>query len=145
MGITEERLGQGPLAATRSQLDAALQNVPDRGVLVLRLRFEPDEVMGLLTEGGYRVRVGAHARGEWTLAIQCPTAPEILDLRDLEAPEPLERILLEAAELPPGGVLLVRTPRIPRMLLPQLDRRGLESKILEEPDASGLVWVRRPA
>ena len=145
MGIIEERLSEGSPESTRSQLGAAVAKLPDRGVLVLRLSFDPRAVMAWIAERGHRVEVGAQARGEWSLAIQCPTAPEILDLRDLEAPEPLERILLEVAELLPGGVLLARTPRLPRMLIPQLERRALEWTAVEEPDASGLVWVRRPA
>ncbi len=39
---------------------------------------------------------------------------------------------------------LARTPRLPRMLLPQLERRALAWEAIEEPDGSGLVWVQRP-
>jgi len=71
-------------------------------------------------------------------------APEVLDLRDLEAPEPLQRILEACAALAPGASLAARTPRYPEMLLPQLERRGLAWRVVEEPDGSGLVRVRRP-
>ena len=68
-----------------------------------------------------------------------------LDLRDLEAPEPMQRILEAAARLAPGGALLARTPCFPRMLFPQLERRRLAWAAVEEPDETGLVYVRRPA
>jgi hypothetical protein len=68
----------------------------------------------------------------------------ILDLRELEAPEPLERILAASSALPPGDDLLVRTPRFPRMLFPHLDARGLDWEAAECADQSALVWVRRP-
>jgi hypothetical protein len=69
----------------------------------------------------------------------------LLDLRDLEAPLPLERILEASAGLAPRGALLARTPCFPRPLFAHLDDRGLEWEALEESDGSALVFVRRPA
>jgi uncharacterized protein (DUF2249 family) len=69
---------------------------------------------------------------------------EILDLRDLEAPEPLQRILEASAHLAPGQSLRARTPRYPRMLFPHLEARGLEWEAQEQADGSALVHVRRP-
>lgn len=57
----------------------------------------------------------------------------------------MQRILEAVAELAPGERLLARTPCYPRMLFPQLERRGLHWTAVEEPDGSGLVCVRRPA
>ena len=74
----------------------------------------------------------------------CP-AQEILDLRDLEAPEPLERILEASARLAPGTSLLAHTPRYPRLLFPHLEQRSLEWKAREQRDGSALVWIRKPA
>jgi hypothetical protein len=69
----------------------------------------------------------------------------LLDLRELEAPLPLERILEASAGLAPRDALLARTPCFPRPLFPHLDDRGLEWEALEESDGSALVYVRRPA
>ncbi len=68
----------------------------------------------------------------------------ILDLRDLPAPEPLERVLEACGRLEPGDSLRARTPRFPRMLLPHLERRGLRFEVEEEPDGSALVRIWRP-
>jgi hypothetical protein len=69
----------------------------------------------------------------------------VLDLRDLPAPEPMERILEACARLAPGGAIAARTPRFPRMLLSLLDRRRLHWAALEEADGTGLVYAERPA
>jgi uncharacterized protein (DUF2249 family) len=78
------------------------------------------------------------------LALGASAGP-ILDLRELEAPEPMQRILEAAAKLAPGGALLARTPCYPRPLLAQLAGRSLGFAAAEEPDGTGLVYVRRPA
>lgn len=75
----------------------------------------------------------------------CDAGEEVLDLRDLEAPGPLERILEASARLAPGASLLARTPRYPRLLFPHLEQRALEWKAREQRDGSALVWIRRPA
>lgn len=73
-------------------------------------------------------------------------APEsVLDLRDLPAPEPMEKILAACARLAPADALAARTPRLPQMLMSLLDRRGLLWAALEEADGTGLVWVECPA
>jgi uncharacterized protein (DUF2249 family) len=66
-----------------------------------------------------------------------------MDLCELEAPLPMERILEAVAELRPGEALIARTPCFPRPLLAQLDRRKLDWEAAEAADASGLVWVGR--
>ena len=71
-------------------------------------------------------------------------APAIDDLRDLEAPEPMERVLAATARLAPGGTYAARVPRHPRLLLPRLEERGLLYEVIEEPDGTALVRVRRP-
>lgn len=53
------------------------------------------------------------------------TAPEVQDLRDLPAPEPLLRALEAADALQPGQAVVVLTPLLPRPLLDALDQRGL--------------------
>lgn len=47
--------------------------------------------------------------------------PEIIDLCNLEAPEPMERILLAGAQLEPQDVYLARLPHIPLPLISQLE------------------------
>jgi len=86
-------------------------------------------------------RGGGEAEGEG----EPPRAPAIDDLRDLEAPEPMERILAATARLAPGEAYSAHVPRYPRLLLPRLEERGLLYEVVEEPDGTALVHVRRPS
>jgi TetR/AcrR family transcriptional regulator len=86
-------------------------------------------------------RAGAEAEGD----AEPPRAPAIEDLRNLEAPEPMERILAATARLVPGASYAARVPRYPRLLLPRLAERGLLYEVVEEPDGTALVQVRKPA
>jgi hypothetical protein len=77
--------------------------------------------------------------------VLAPGAATPEDLLDLEAPGPLERVLVATAELAPGESYTARTPRHPRMLLPRLEERGLRFEVYDELDGSALVHVRKPA
>jgi hypothetical protein len=128
-------------------LDALLERLealPSDAVLVAGLGFDPSRLAARLMEGGFDAVTAPGPSGFWSLEVRLAEAPEILDLRDLEAPEPLERILEAAAGLAPGEALFARVPRFPRMLLPHLDRRGLAWEVYEEVDGTALVCVRRP-
>jgi hypothetical protein len=123
---------------------AALARLPADGVLTLATSDRPTPVLTRLEEQGYRVSAGRGAGDLWSVAVQPPGAPEIADLRDLPAPEPLEGVLAATARLAPGAAFLARVPRYPRMLLPRLSERGLEFEVREEQDGTALVHVRRP-
>jgi hypothetical protein len=124
---------------------AALERLPAEGVLTLVSADRPVPVLARLEERGYRVSARREAGGPWSLAVQPPGAPEIADLSDLPAPEPLEGVLEATARLAPGTAYLARTPRYPRLLLPRLHERGLVVEVREEPDGTALVHVRRPS
>lgn len=70
-------------------------------------------------------------------------APEIIDLRDLEAPEPMERILLACANLGPDDSYLAHLPHVPFPLFPILKSRGLNWQVQEEDDGSAVIQIRR--
>lgn len=122
----------------------ALEALPRDGVLKAELACDPGPLVAPITERGFRVHVERHARRSWSLEVQPEGGPSIIDLRDLEAPEPMERVLEACAKLAPGAALLARTPCYPRPLLAQLERRALLWAAHEEPDGSGFVHVRRP-
>lgn len=124
-------------------LDAWARTTRD-GVMVVLLRFDPAPLLAPLAARGVSVALVGDGRDGWALELRGPDAPPALDLRDLEAPEPMQRILEAIAALAPGAALLARTPRFPRMLLPQLERRSLYWEVFEEPDETALVYVRRP-
>ncbi len=71
--------------------------------------------------------------------------PAIVDLRNLEAPEPMEKILIACAQLNLGEFFLAHLPHRPNLLFPHLESRGLSWWVHEEPDQSALVLIRKEA
>ncbi len=71
--------------------------------------------------------------------------PDIIDLCNLEAPEPMERILFAGAQLGPEEVYLARLPHMPFPLLPILKQRGLDWQTHEEENGRVLILIRRQA
>ena len=70
-------------------------------------------------------------------------SPEIIDLRDLEAPEPMERILLACAKLEADDSYLAHLPHVPMPLFPHLESRGLSWRVREQADGSAVLTIRR--
>jgi len=69
------------------------------------------------------------------------SSPEISDLRELEAPEPMEQVLLACANLQAGEVYLARLPHVPVPLFPHLEARNLSWRVHEEPGEGALLAV----
>ena len=69
--------------------------------------------------------------------------PEIIDLRGLEAPEPMEKILMACTHMAANEQYLAHLPHVPEPLFPHLEMRGLKWQVFEEPDGSALVLIRR--
>jgi len=69
--------------------------------------------------------------------------PDILDLRELEAPEPMQKILIACTQLEPDGHILAHFPHVPAPLFPHLETRGLDWQVFEDPDGSAVVLIRR--
>jgi hypothetical protein len=122
----------------------ARAHIPRDGVTKLALHSDPANLLESLAARGIDVSATEDGHGGWALELPGPDAQPPLDLRDLEALEPLQRILEACASIAPGASLLARTPRFPRMLMPQLERRSLYWEAFEEPDETALVYVRRP-
>jgi hypothetical protein len=135
--------GLGP-AEVLDGVALRLERVPPDGALKLEVGFDPAALVVSLTERGLEADACECSRGVWSLEVRPSGSPEVIDLRDLEAPEPFERMLEAAARLAPGDALLARLPRFPRLLPPQLAKRGLPWEIYEERDRTSLVHVRRP-
>ena len=135
--------GLGP-AEVLDGIALRLEKLPPGGALKLEVGFDPAALVVSLTERGLEAEACECSRGVWSLEVRPSGSPEVIDLRDLEAPEPFERMLEAAARLAPGDSLLARLPRFPRLLPPQLAKRGLPWEIYEERDRTSLVHVRRP-
>ncbi len=71
--------------------------------------------------------------------------PDIIDLCNLEAPEPMIRILSAGAQLGAKDIYLARLPHVPFPLFPLLEKRELDWQIHEEDDGRVLVLIRRQA
>ena len=69
--------------------------------------------------------------------------PDIVDLRDLEAPEPMEQVLLACAQLDDDKFFLAHLRHVPMPLFPHLKSRGLRWWVYEEADQSALVLIRK--
>lgn len=128
----------------RAFVRAALAETGGWAVLEIELGFDPSADVEQLEDRALCARVETRGRARWALVIQPAGCGEILDLRQLEAPLPLEGILEASARLAPGASLLARTPALPRLLFPHLDRRGLDWEAAETADRTALVWVGRP-
>ena len=69
--------------------------------------------------------------------------PKIVDLREMEAPEPMEKVLLACSQLDDGQFFLAHLPHIPMPLFPHLELRGLRWWVHEEADQSALILIRK--
>ena len=67
---------------------------------------------------------------------------DIVDLRGLEAPEPMVRILAACAKLADGESLNARLPHIPFPVFPHLAARGLAWETEELADGSAIIRIR---
>ena len=142
--IRHSRFDSNAPEAAHAFVMRQLQTLPKGCILEIELSFDPSDILDDLAGRGTPARLRKIARRRWMLLLQPSGERELLDLCDLEAPLPMERILEAAALLRPGEALIARTPCFPRPLLAQLDRRGLDWEAAEAADASGLVWLGRP-
>ena len=69
----------------------------------------------------------------------------VLDVRDLPAPEPMQRIHEALLELPANGQLLAHTPMRPAPLLDWLSRHGFAWRVSEHADGAATVWIQARA
>lgn len=69
--------------------------------------------------------------------------PEELDLRGLEPPEPMIRILNVLEITPPGGSFRARTDRQPIHLFPELVARGAVHTSAPAPDGGWITLISR--
>jgi uncharacterized protein (DUF2249 family) len=71
------------------------------------------------------------------------SVPGALDLRGLEPPEPMLRILTAVEGLAPGSTLRAHTDRRPIYLLPELEARGIQHRGEEQSDGSWITTLQR--
>ncbi len=131
--------GEDPL----SQILAGVAAAGPRGIVILTVPFRPEPLLALLGAQGHVVSDRQIDQETWSVEISV-NGGQIEDLRQLEAPEPLERVLHVTATLPAGEVYIARLPRYPRLLIQHLDGRGLLWAVHDEPDGTALLRVKKP-
>jgi uncharacterized protein (DUF2249 family) len=143
--------GREPFA----RIMAAVKALADDQALVLHAPFEPIPLYDVLGRRGFAHRTERRAADEWSVCFYRDAAPgveatavpatlapggAVLDVRGLEPPQPMQRVLEEIERLGPGAELEVRHDRRPQFLYPQLDERGFVHET-DEPEP-GLVRIR---
>ena len=135
----------------------AVRSLGIGAVLVLRAPFEPVPLYDVLGKRGFAHWTERRAADDWSIWFyrgaapatgNAPTPPvgagrgdrSVLDVRGLEPPEPMVRVLQVIEWLTPGAELEVRHDRRPTFLYPQLEERGFVHET-DEPEP-GLVRIR---
>jgi len=144
------RRGEEPFA----RIMGAIKAVPDGGALVLRAPFEPIPLYEVLGRRGFASWTECRGPADWMVWFYRATGPVPepagspvattpgtirLDVRGLEPPQPMVRVLAELETLGLGETLEVLHNRRPLFLYPQLDDRGFVHET-DEPEA-GLVRI----
>ena len=124
---------------------AAVTALAADDVLVLRAPFEPVPLYAALGKRGFLHRTERLAPDDWSVSFYREGgSPRVLDVRGLEPPQPMVRVLEEVERLSPGGELEVRHDRRPVFLYPQLEARGLVHETDEPEPGIVRIRIRRP-
>jgi uncharacterized protein (DUF2249 family) len=142
------RQGHEPFGRIMAAVDA----LGEGDALELRAPFEPIPLYRVLGKRGFAHWVERDAADDWTVwfyrdpAVRAASTPgtaprvrRVLDVRGLEPPQPMLRVLQEIDDLGPGGELEVHHDRRPVFLYPQLDERGFRHET-DEPEP-GLIRI----
>jgi len=147
------RRGEEPFA----RIMGVVRTLADDHVLVLRAPFEPIPLYDILGRRGFAHWAERREASDWSVwfyrdagrpiarrdpapAAPAAGAPTVLDVRGLEPPQPMVRVLDAIERLAPGAELEVRHDRRPIFLYPQLEERGCLHET-DEPEP-GLVRIR---
>jgi uncharacterized protein (DUF2249 family) len=141
------RRGAEPFA----RIMTAVKDLGDNETLVLRTPFEPVPLYDVLGRRGLAHWTERHEATDWSIwfyraevttrsaSIQ-RRSDLVLDVRDLEPPQPMVLVLQRLDTLAPGETLTVIHSRRPMFLYPQLDERGFVHDT-DEPEP-GMVRIR---
>ncbi len=143
------RRGEEPFA----RIMAAVKALSPDQVLVLRAPFEPIPLYDVLGKRGLAHWTEQRATDDWSVWFYHSGAPisesslgaasssghQVLDVRGLEPPQPMARVLEMIDRLGPGARLEVHHDRRPIFLYPLLDDRGFRHAT-DEPEP-GLVRI----
>jgi uncharacterized protein (DUF2249 family) len=147
----EIRRGEEPFA----RIVAAAKSLGADEALVIRAPFEPVPLFDVLGRRGLAHwserlgeadwRVWFHRAASPTAAPVAPAGGATLDVRGLEPPQPMVRVLQRLTGLGPGETLTVLHERRPTFLYPLLDERGLRHETDEPEPGLVRIVIRGPA
>ncbi len=114
----ELRSGREPFA----RLMAAQREVEPRGALLVRAIFEPVPLYAVMAKHGFVHHTESPAPDDWMIWFYRDVT--VVDVRDMDPPEPLSYTLAALETLPEGATLVQVNVRVPMMLLPRLEADG---------------------
>lgn len=138
-----------------SRIMAAVKALGAGDVLVVRAPFEPAPLYDVLGRRGFTHWTECREANDWSVWFFRPSdsrspaverdaaaesAPPTIDVRGLEPPQPMMRVLERLETLAPSETLVVLHDRRPMLLYPKLEDRGFAHET-DEPEA-GLVRIR---
>ncbi len=148
------RSGREPFA----RIMGAARTLSPESVLRVRAIFEPAPLYGVFAKKGLSHFTEQLAPDDWRIwffrdegapaATAKPTANEededvvVIDVRDLEPPEPMIRTFDALATLPRGKTLLQINVRVPQFLLPKLEEQGFVYEIREQSPELVRLFIR---
>lgn len=133
------RAGREPF----QRIMAAREGVPEWGALVVRATFEPAPLYRVMGKAGWAHHTECLAADDWRVWFYRDIP--VLDVRDMDPPEPLAHTLNAAEALPENGALVQLNVRVPQFLLPRLAERGFLFHVREvSPDRVHVFISRRP-
>ena len=145
-----------------NRIMAAVKALGADEALVLRAPFEPAPLIAALRKRGFAHWSEEAAPDDWTVwfyrepaaATEAGGGPRgeasaardagVVDVRGLEPPEPMVRVLESLDTLKPGGRLVVLHERRPMLLYPLLDERGFTHETEETEPGLVRIVIRRP-
>jgi uncharacterized protein (DUF2249 family) len=120
--------------------------------------FQPTPLLDKLAGHGFGHVARELASGDWEVLFDpAITVNQVLplesvplenltieiDVRGLEPPEPMTRILDSLSRIPTGGSLLARTDRRPVHLFAQLEQRGFKARSERLAEGGSITWIER--
>ena len=162
------RNGREPFARIMS----GVSSLGDEQVLEVRAIFEPVPLFAVLAKRGFASESVQHGPDDWSVwfwreqsgaSVELPRSEDavhesvttpalaaddsvvLLDVRNLQPPEPLVRTLAALEILPAGKTLVQVNSRVPQLLLPMLAERGYACELDESHADHVLLRIWRPA
>ncbi|MHB1313548.1 MAG: DUF2249 domain-containing protein [Gemmatimonadaceae bacterium] len=131
------RAGREPFA----RIMTARGDVPLHGALMVRAIFEPAPLYKVMAKQGFAHHTERLADDDWRVWFYPDVL--VLDVRDMEPPEPLAHTLAALETLAEGRTLVQVNVRVPQFLLPRLEERGFAFEIREVAPDRVHLFIRR--